>query len=220
MRFAIASITKTFVAALILQLAEEGQLSLQDSLHRWLPDFRYIDANITIDQLLNHTSGIFNFTDNPAFWNALWADPQRNWMPEEILNQFLAPPFFAPGSQLAYSNTNYMLLGLIATAVTSSPLSQQFRNRFFDPLGLTGTFYAATEAVTGDVAHNWSDTNGDGQVEDLSVGTGISMYSMVGTAGGMVSTRLEPGSTIEVPAGCRHFEQACDAAVTFLVATK
>ncbi|MBW2429082.1 MAG: serine hydrolase, partial [Deltaproteobacteria bacterium] len=89
MLFGIGSITKNFMAALILQLAEEGKLSLEDSLSKYLSINPNINGTITIRQLLNHTSGIYNFSEHPSVWDTIFANPQRLWTPEEILTNFV-----------------------------------------------------------------------------------------------------------------------------------
>ncbi len=187
-RFAVASITKTFTAALILKLAEESTINLNDSLHQWLPDFEHINPNITIRQLLIHKSGIYNYTDNAATWFALWTDPERRWQPEEVLQNFLHPELFTPGAEFDYSNTNYILLGMIIREATGSSVSSLYREYFFDPLNLDGTFFPSEESIVGDLVHNWSDRNNDEQVEDFSDRTGTAMFSMSWTAGSIVST--------------------------------
>ena len=78
--FSFASITKTFVAAIILQLVEENKLELVDPLGKWLEQYTNIDANITIRQLLNHGSGIYNYTDNDNYWSDVNANPDRVWL--------------------------------------------------------------------------------------------------------------------------------------------
>jgi len=187
-RFAVASITKTFIAALVLMLAEEGTLSMSDSLHNWLGEYRYVDPDITVRQLLGHKSGIYNFTNNEAFWDAMWADSQRSWSAEEVIENFVERSVFTPGSRFEYSNTNYLMLGLIIEAATSSSVTSELRDLLFDPLGLSNTFFTPGEQITGVIANNWSDTNRDGVAENLTAQTGTSLYTMVGTAGGMAST--------------------------------
>lgn len=191
MHFAIASITKTFIGALVLGLSEDGTLSLDDSLHFWLPPIHFVNPDVTVKQLLNHTSGIYNFTNNPAFWEALWLDPERVWMPEEILQNFLSQPVFLPGNRFEYSNTNYMLLGMIVEAATGVTLGTELRNRLFTPLELIQTYFTAEEQVRGEIANNWSDTDSDGVLEDISEVTSQSLYSMVWAAGGMSATAAD-----------------------------
>ena len=187
MMFHIASVTKTFVAACILQLAEEGKLSIEDSLYQWLPDFPNIDSSITIRQLLNHTSGVFDYYYNPAYSDSLVADFTRRWMPEEILTLVLEPDF-PPGTDYHYSNTNYILLGMIIRDVTGNEVSAEIRDRFLAPLGLNSTFFEVEESIPGAMAHGWADTDDDGTVEDLIIYPYTAFFSLEWTAGAMVST--------------------------------
>lgn len=186
--FAVASITKTFTGALILQLAEEGRLNLDDSLHQWLPAYQYINLDITLRQLLGHTSGLYNITDNPDFWTAFWADPARNWTPEEILTQFMMRPVLQPGRAFDYSNSNYHLLGMVARAVTDSSMVSLMRRRLYNPQLLQHTFFTPEEPVDGMISDNWSDADRDGHFENVASKSNTAYYSMSWAAGGMTAT--------------------------------
>ena len=188
MLFGIASNTKNFIAALILQLAEEGKLSLEDPLSKYLPSYPNIDSTITIRQLLNHTSGIHDFIKHPSIWDTIFANPMRLWTPEEILANFILQPYFSPGTGWHYSSTNYILLGMIVEVVTGSKVSTELRNRFFDPLGLTRTFFDIEEQITGVIAHRWYDYFGDGTPDDISFLPRTSEYSAYWTASAIFST--------------------------------
>jgi D-alanyl-D-alanine carboxypeptidase len=96
MLFAIGSVTKNFVATLVLSLAEEGVLSLDDPVSKWLPTYDHIDGNITIRQLLNHTSGVYNYFENQKIWDDLIADRTKYFTPEEVL-EYLKEPYFEAG---------------------------------------------------------------------------------------------------------------------------
>ncbi|RJP33874.1 MAG: class A beta-lactamase-related serine hydrolase [Candidatus Omnitrophota bacterium] len=144
-RIRIASISKTFVATVILQLVEEGALSLDETMDRWL-DASLVDAipnghDVTLRQLLSHTSGIYDFEDS-AFIELLFADMQKPWTPLELIQHALdhGEPYFEPGQGYQYSNTNYILLGLIIEKVTSSTMEEQIRTRILSPLHLHQTF--------------------------------------------------------------------------------
>jgi D-alanyl-D-alanine carboxypeptidase len=144
--FCIASITKTFVAATVLQLAEEGVLSLDDPIERWLPGMVSGGSEISIRMLLNHTSGLYD-TDADSELHALVAeDPSRTWDPEVLVAMAVAhPPHSAPGEEYWYSNTNFIVAGLIAQEATGTGIAPQIRARFLGPLGLTNTFFAVEE---------------------------------------------------------------------------
>lgn len=184
--FSAGSITKNFTAATIHQLAEEGVLTLDDPLHKWLPDYPNIDNTITIRQLLNHTSGIYNMTENSEYWNAVLASTARFWSPEDILTTFVLEPYFAKGTDWHYSNPSYILLRMIIVEATGSEISTEFRNRFWKPLGLTGTFLVLEETLPDNTAHGWWDVDGDGVYDEHSVLPITSFYS--GLGGGVFST--------------------------------
>jgi D-alanyl-D-alanine carboxypeptidase len=190
MYFDIGSAAKNFVAALVLKLSEEGALSLEDPLSRWLPNFVNVDSRVTIRQLLDHTSGIYNFTANQSFWDAVFSNPSRRWLPEEVLS-YIGPPDFPPGASWNYSNTNYTLLGMIAQKAAGSSLSAALRRRLLDPLGLTNTFLEAEERVPGTIVHGWFDRNGDGRYDDISDIDRTSQTTAAWGAGGMVSTAAD-----------------------------
>ncbi len=107
MAFGAGSISKSFTAALVFQLAEEGRLSLDDQLHEWLPDYPNIDSEITIRQLLGHTGGIFSVEDHATFWPAVFTDGTRVWTDDQLLTAFQAEPLSARGTEWHYSNTGY-----------------------------------------------------------------------------------------------------------------
>ena len=133
--FAIASITKTFTSALVLQLAEEERLSLDASVADLLPDAG-LDPAITIRQLLSHTSGIADLL--APLRPDLNADTERRWQPAEVVGKIDAR-WFAPGASYAYSNTNYVLLGMVIERVTGHAYVDELRHRLLDPLDLDDT---------------------------------------------------------------------------------
>jgi len=156
MLIAVGSITKNVVAALVFQLAEERILSLDDQLHRWLPSYPKVDSNITIRQLLAHTSGLYMFWDNQKIWDDLIAYRDSAFAPETVLS-YLRDPYFPPGKGFRYSNTNYLLLAMIITRATGSTLSAEMRRRFWKPLGLENTFLSMEETIPDRLLHVWGD---------------------------------------------------------------
>ncbi len=171
MVFNIASIGKNFIAILVCRLAQEGRLSFDDPLSKWLPDYPNIDNTITIRQLLNHTSGIFDWVDHPLSpyrrsFNALEASS-----PEEVVTRLVNKPYFSPGGGFHYSSTNYTLLGMIVEQTTGSSVGKEIRTRFLEPLDLRRTVVLDRESrvpETMNVAHAWLDTDGNGALEDIS----------------------------------------------------
>jgi len=155
MRFGIASQTKTYISVLMLKLAEMNVLSLDDRIDKWLPNFQYIDPSITIRQLLNHTSGVFNFREHKNMWGKMYSNPRKIWTPEEVLTTFVSEPYFAPGQGWHYSNTNYVLAGMIIKAATGSSVSSNLRQLILNPLGLNDTYFSVEENVPDTVSHRW-----------------------------------------------------------------
>ncbi len=184
MLFSAGSITKTFTAATILQLADEGILTLEDSLHKWLPDYPNIDNTITIRQLLNHTNGIYDLDDNPLIYQDLFADHEKIWALEDVVSTYTLTPNFPKGTSWYYSNTGYILLRMIIREATGSEISTEYRKRLFEPSGLSSAFLAPEENSTGSIAQGWLDLDNDGEYDELPFMT--SFYSMAG--GGVFCT--------------------------------
>ena len=133
----IGSVTKTFVAATVLQLVDEGRIGVDDPLRDHLPHLLRISDEITIAQLLDHTSGLADvFNDTTR--RGLEEEPGRSWAADEVLAT-LHEPWYEPGEGWAYANTNYYLLAMLIEAVTGSPLAAELHARFLDPLGLEAT---------------------------------------------------------------------------------
>lgn len=188
MLFGIGSVTKNFVAALTLQLVEEGVLSLDDAVSEYLAPISHVEGSIAIRQLLNHTSGLYMFWDNPDLWDALKADRTRVWTPEEVL-AYIGEPYFEPGEGWRYSNTNYLLLGMILEKVTGSSLSAQFRSRFWDPLGIEGYLSIQEEIPYERLAHVFGDDFQFGSREsDLTFEPRASHESIIFGSGGLFMT--------------------------------
>jgi D-alanyl-D-alanine carboxypeptidase len=163
-RFRMGSNTKTFVAVVVLQLAGEGRLSLDDTVEQWLPGVVSGHGNdgsqISIRQLLQHTSGLYNYTDDLlAGYTAEDYRARRfqHFEPAELVAMGLAhPPIFAPGTNWSYSNTNYILAGMIIQKVTGRDWRREVRTRIIEPLRLRDTFEPGDQAdVSGPHAHSY-----------------------------------------------------------------
>jgi len=137
--FVVGSITKTFVTAAIMQLADEGKLSLDDPLSKFKPDYPNAE-NITLRMLLGHTSGLYDYFNHPEYNLRVFNEPDHHWTPQEVLDSFVLDPKFPPGEGYHYSNTNFLLLGMVIEAVTGEPLGSVLRERLLDPFGLGHTF--------------------------------------------------------------------------------
>ncbi|GAB2530202.1 serine hydrolase domain-containing protein [Nocardia heshunensis] len=144
--FRFGSNTKTMTVTVLMQLAQEGKLALDDPIAKYWPGVPNGDR-ITLAELAEMRSGLFSYTFDEPFNASLDNDPQRVWTPQQLLDiAFSHPVNFAPGAQFEYSNTNTILLGLVIEKVTGKPVADSFKQRIFDPLGLTHTsFPAATD---------------------------------------------------------------------------
>lgn len=179
-RFRIGSATKTFVATVALQLVGEGAFALDDTVARWLPD----GDRITIRQLLNHTSGVFNYTgDQPALC------AQQVHTPAGLVDIALAhPPAFPPGTDWAYSNTNYVLIGMIIEHATGNTVADEIERRIARPLGLTGTYLPRGHDTTIRGPHSKHYTKKFVPDPDATIYDGTEIDSSIFWAtGGMIS---------------------------------
>jgi D-alanyl-D-alanine carboxypeptidase len=137
--FRIASNTKTMTAAVIVLLAQEGKLSLDDPVSKYVPGVPNGD-NITIAESLEMRSGLYNYTNDPIISATIDTDPAKVWTPAELLAiAFAHPPNFPPGTAYEYNNTNYALLGLVAEKVDGKPLAQVMHDRLFGPQNMQDT---------------------------------------------------------------------------------
>jgi D-alanyl-D-alanine carboxypeptidase len=152
----VGSITKTVISTITLQLVGEGRLGLGDTVERWLPGAVPNGSAITLRMLLNHTSGIFDYTEDTDWLATVTADPYRYWHPRELIAVANAhPPVFPPGQGLSYSNTGYILIGLILEKVTGQPVENLVWNRVVRPLHLHSTFFATSGRFRGPYAHGY-----------------------------------------------------------------
>lgn len=189
MYMGIGSNTKTYFSVLMLKLQEQGKLDLDDTIGQWIQHVN-VPGNITIRQLLNHTSGLYSFTSNPDMNNYILADFTRVWPPDSVLNLVKAP-VAAPGGAWDYCNTNYLLAGLIIRSVTGKTMQQALRDEILTPLGLNETYLFPQETPPGVIPHSWS-ANLNGSVhEDLVAVHNYShnaMFSLASSAGAIMAT--------------------------------
>ena len=209
----IGSVTKTYVAATVLELVEEGRIGLDDSVRDYLPKVTSVSPDITIRELLDHTSGLADvFNDTTR--RGLEDHPEHPWTTDEVLGSLHAP-WYDPGVGWAYANTNYYLLGMVVERVTGHDLADEMAGRLFAPLGLHATrmlsptdpssplapawttiFWSsgAMSATAADLAR-WGDALYGGRVLDRSTGAamlkfnkddyglGVQRLDMAGTSG-------------------------------------
>ncbi len=182
-KFRIASLSKTFLSTVVLQLVDEGKLSLEDKLSNFVPAVPNSD-NITVRQMLNMTSGLYDYTEDDYFSEQWVNNPLRKWTPEELLNIGIKhAPVSSPGEEYYYSNTNYVLLGMIIEQVTGSTIEKEITKRIIKPLKLKNTSVPTTPFMTGKHMHGYLDKDDDGILEDITTLDPSSTWA----AGGMVS---------------------------------
>jgi D-alanyl-D-alanine carboxypeptidase len=187
-RFRIGSITKTFVAALVLELAEDGRLELDDPVERWLPGLLPDGRTITVRDLLSHRAGLFDYTEV----DRVLRDPERRWTPRELLSLAIARPVgrSRPGRAFTYSSTHYIVLGLIAEEAGGAPLGRQLRSRLFRPLGLHRTSFVLGK-VRGRHIHGHRPPSHQGVVTGPPADVSGEPAWWTWAAGGIVSTAAD-----------------------------
>jgi D-alanyl-D-alanine carboxypeptidase len=159
-RFRIASITKTFVATVVLQLVDEKKVGLDQPVSDFVPAVPN-GGSITVRQLLNHTSGLFDFIEDDGFNKACLADHHRKWAPAELLVLSAAhAPYFAPGGGWHYSNTNYIALGMLVEKVTGHKLGDEIGRGILRPLQLKATSFLTSLQIQGPYSKGYSVVDG------------------------------------------------------------
>jgi D-alanyl-D-alanine carboxypeptidase len=182
----VGSITKTFVSTAVLQLVAAGRIGLDEPIGRRLPGVVPNGKAITVRMLLQHTSGLFNYTEDEAFLPDVIAHPYRAVTPRQVLAvAFAHPPNFAPGAAWSYSNTNYVVLGLLLEKVTGQPVQTVLDRQIIAPLGLRNTYLALDGRWRGPHLHGYAPPGlvGNPDYVDLSRWN----PSWGGAAGAMVS---------------------------------
>ncbi|KWX67785.1 serine hydrolase [Mycobacterium sp. NAZ190054] len=169
----IGSVTKTFTATAVLQLVDEGRVRLDDPISRYVPGVPSGDV-ITLDLLGRMRSGLPDYSENPAFVDQLYRLAPTGpdafaFTPRELIDAaFTQPMNFAPGAEYQYSNTNYVLLGMVVEKITGQRLGEYFAQRFFGPGGLTRTTYPRDGRMPLPFAHGYNKAP-DGTVHDASL---------------------------------------------------
>jgi D-alanyl-D-alanine carboxypeptidase len=184
MEFGIGSNTKLFTGVLLLKLAENNIISLNDSLHQYLPSFNNVNQNITIRQLLNHTSGLADVINVVGYTDSILTNPNRIFTPTEVMS-WVGTPLFAAGTSWNYCNTNYILAGMVAESATGQSFGQLLRDSILFPLQLDSTFLGVYDSVLYTLAHPWQ-----GGVDNFSTPR-KAVNSVAWSAGAMYSTSGE-----------------------------
>lgn len=146
--FRIGSNTKSMISAVIIQMAQEGKLNLEDPVAKYVSSVPNGDK-ISLELLMKNRSGLVNYLDSPKIAHDFDENPAKVWTPEELLSlSFKRPVLFPPNEQFDYSNTNFILLGLIAEKLDKKPLATILQDRLFIPLGMKHTFLPNTSDIT------------------------------------------------------------------------
>jgi CubicO group peptidase (beta-lactamase class C family) len=198
--------------ALILQLADESRLSLDDPVSRWLAPHPHVNPGLTLRQLLSHTNGLDNYTESPALGASIAARPARVFTPEELL-AFVGPPHFAPGARTEYTNTAFLLLGEVAQEATGRPFLDLLHERLWDPLRLTAAFLPGFELPPAPVPRALGRAGLVAPLDQMSVlSTGNSAFGLMASArtvarwghelftGSVISPRMQEEMRRLVPA--------------------
>ena len=190
----IGSNTKTFVAVVILQLVQEGKISLDEPIETYLPGLlrgEGIDGTkITVRQLLQHTSGLPEYHDTLVLEKDIFQVKDNYYSHRDLLDVALGKPAaFEPGSQFTYTNTNYIVLTLLAERLEHRPFAEQIDKRIVEPLGLSRTYYPGPgeEDIRGTHPHGYHRNTPTEEWKDI---TRIDP-SWAGGAGAMISTPSE-----------------------------
>ena len=192
MLFGIGSCTKNFTAALILKLQEQGLININNPVSTYisnLSSYPNINGSVTIRQLLNHTSGIGEYTGDSYFWYYTWTNRSYLFTNDNILST-IGQQQFAPGTNWNYCNSNFYLLGIIIQNVTQTDLLTAYNNYLLSPLSLGNVFLGAWETIPANVsfAHGWGTNMVTYQTVDVLLDSRNSIWSGAGSAGCLVST--------------------------------
>jgi D-alanyl-D-alanine carboxypeptidase len=216
--FALASISKTFTGAVVLELVGEGKLALEQSVAPLLPAF-HLDPRITVRMLLDHTSGLPDFFFGKGIDAALQGAPDAAWTPLGAW-RYVAAKRPVPGTTWSYSNTNYLLLGELVDAVTGRTLAQQVRTRLLGPLRLGATWYQALEAPRATISTGYrlvATTGGGFRAIAVAPASGVmpfrSVITAAGGAGSMASTALDTARWMQAYARGRVLRPALQRAM-------
>ena len=156
MHFRNGAVAISSMATLLLQMVDRGVVGLDDTIDRWLPELPASDQ-ATLRMLANMTAGYPDYVQNPALGELLYADPFRQWTPQELIAIGLSTPrVFAPGENWAYSHTDYVILGQALERIGGMPLDALLKANVLDPLGLRNTVGSATPAIPDPVLHAYS----------------------------------------------------------------
>jgi D-alanyl-D-alanine carboxypeptidase len=198
----IASTAKAFSGAVSLSLVDQGRLELDDTLGELLSSSPPAWSRVTVAELLNHTSGVPDYTHSPEFAQQLGSDPGGYVSPSEVVSWVADEPLeFEPGSAYAYSNTDNILVGLITEELTGRPYGKELRRQVYRPIGLRETSLPITPAMPRPFVHGY-DLDADSGHEDIST---LLNPSGAWASGGIVSTPADLNRFVRAYAGGELF---------------
>ncbi|NMO03278.1 beta-lactamase family protein [Gordonia sp. TBRC 11910] len=181
----VGSLTKTMTATVLLQLVQEGKVALDDPLGKYLPSAP--NATATLRQVADMTSGIPSYTASNAFTDKYFAHPEQAWQPQQLVDVAKSmPPVFAPGKGWQYSNTNYVLLGMVIEKVLDQPIDKVLSERLFGPLGMADTSFPGESTQI--ASPYLSGLTNQGQPAGRNADSTHWNPSMAFTAGAVIST--------------------------------
>lgn len=187
MLFGMGSNTKTHIAAVLLKMQEQQLLSLDDSIGKWISGYSNISGKITIRQCLNHTSGLFDYMQNSSINDSIFGNPAKVWQRNDILNLVKAPNFM-PGKGWDYSNTNYIIAGIIIESVMKKSPFKVIDELLLKPHNLVNTFNYGEQGVL-PIAHPWSISMDGKELTDMTQTPLLNnLFSLANTAGSLITT--------------------------------
>ena len=166
MFFSLGSNSKILSSVVLLSLQEQGLLDLDDPISNYIPNVSpHVDGNITIKQLLQHRSGLFDYVNIDAL-DSMNSDYNRFWSPQEIVDKFVLAPISTPGATFNYCNTNYLLAGMVIEAITSQTFGNAVNDLVFTPGQIDSVYLMGFDSILGRKAHAWdhqllTPVNGD-----------------------------------------------------------
>lgn len=183
-RFRVGSLTKSYVSTMVLDLVSQDRLRLTDAVNRYLPGMFADKPRITIQQLLNHTSGIYEHNDDPRVLAPYFAGHLGHvWTPRQLVRIAMSHPLVAPpGAAFHYSNTNYIIAGLIVRAASGRSLAHQLRSELFRPAKLHATTFTSSRRLPAPAVHGYFSIDGD-ELSDIT-----SLYPYPWASGAAVAT--------------------------------
>jgi D-alanyl-D-alanine carboxypeptidase len=187
MLFGMGSNTKTHIAATLLKMQEQQLLLLDDTIGEWIQGYPNINGQITIRQCLNHTSGLFDYMQNGSINDSVFDVPGKIWNRAEILN-LAKEPNFAPGTNWSYSNTNYIIAGIIIEKVMNESPYKTIHDLVLAPHQLTNTVNFGEQGGLG-YAHPWSMQMNGVSLTDMTTTPFLdNLFSLANTAGSLITT--------------------------------